>query len=331
MFSTINDMDVKCSKLSCLLKSSDVKIKIFEEYKDKAEELLEVETLIHDLNHLGCRGLEAKFESVDVNDKFKPTVSELKVAKILLNNKYDVELLSEKDPRFKKTKKKTYKSPDIICIDNDSKICIEVTSLKNRTEFEDFLSIFLSSDLTDKWTEVPVPGLMNSVENQQIDDKNKVKDFPNELTKNPFIIAIEIHEWGINNNDIRKILYGTICCFGSNTMNIPEENYEKLKLEDWEKVNTEVQTRDSWIKIEKAISKGWESFLSKYSLIPNSSNNSYIIEEGIFVLDKMDDVSAILILDHSSGCFFYPNPFCRDEINIPEIINFINMTEDAEV
>ncbi|WP_155399372.1 hypothetical protein [Methanosarcina mazei] len=45
----------------------------------------------------------------------------------------------------------------------------------------------------------------------------------------------------------------------------------------------------------------------------------------------MDDVSAILILDHSSGCFFYPNPFCRDEINSPEIINFINMTEDAEV
>ena len=66
-------------------------------------------------------------------------------------------------------------------------------------------------------------------------------------------------------------------------------------------------------------------------MIPNSSNNSYIIEEGIFVLDKMDDVSAILILDHSSGCFFYPNPFCRDEINSPEIINFINMTEDAEV
>ncbi|AKB24913.1 hypothetical protein MSMTP_1444 [Methanosarcina sp. MTP4] len=324
-------MDVKCPKLSCLLKSSDVKIKIFEENKDRDEELLEVETLICDLNQLGCRGLNSKFDSVDTNETFKSTVSELKVAKILLNNKYDVELLSEKDPRFKKKKGETYKSPDIICIDNDSTICIEVTSLKNRTEFEDFLSIFLSSDLTDKWIEVPVPGSKKLLENKQIDGKNKVKDFPSELTKNPFIIAIEIHEWGINDEDIRKILYGNICCFGSNTMGIPEEAYERSKLEDWEKVNTDVQTRDSWIKIQKAISKGWGSFLSKYSLIPNSSNNSYINEEGIFVLDKMDDVSAILILDHSSDCFFYPNPFCRDEINSTEITNFINMTEDAEV
>ncbi|AKB28684.1 hypothetical protein MSSIT_1965 [Methanosarcina siciliae T4/M] len=314
-----------------MLKSSDIQAKLFKEYKDRLDELLEVETLIINLKQLGCKGLDTKFESVDDNGKFKSTVSELKVAKLLLSNKHEVELLSEKDTCFKKKKGETYKSPDMICINDDSKICIEVTSLKNRTEFDDFLSILRSSDLTNRWVEVPAIGSKENFKNQQIYDKMKKENFYPELEKNPYIIAIEIHEWGINSEDIRKILYGSICCFCSNTMGTPEEDFEKLKRRNWENVNTEVQARDSWIKIQKAISKGWESFLSKYSLIPNSSNNSYIEEEGIFVLDKMDDVSAILILDHSNNCFFYPNPFCRDEINSPKIINFINMTEDAEV
>ena len=348
MYSTfdVSSMDKKYPKLSDLLKSRDVKVKILNMYKDRQDELLEAETLISDIGRLGCRGLEVKLNNVTA-ENFDSTVSELRVAKILLNNKHEVELLSEKAPRFKKSRGETYKSPDIVCIDNDSMTCIEVTRLNNKTEFNDLIpdTSLLSLDYTDvltsalikiienenivgvlsNWVEVPATGLMERVEEEKINDKNKVKDFPSDLIKNSFIIAIDMHEWGIKGDDIRKKLYGNICRFYSNTMGTPDDAYKKLKKEDWEKVITEVHIRDSWQKIEKARNNGWESVLIEYYLIPNSLNNFYINEEGIFVLGKLDDVSAILIIDHNCKCFFYPNPFCRDEINNPKIINFVTI------
>jgi hypothetical protein len=346
----VSFMEKKYPKLSDLLKSH-VKAEVFNEYKDRPDELLEAENLVCDLKQLGCRGLEKKLNDLDGAGKFGSTVSEMKVAKILLNNEHDVEFLSEKDPRFEKGKGKTYKSPDIICIDDYLMTCIEVTRLNNKTEFADIIpaTSLISLDWTDvlttalvkiiekekmngtfsNWVNVPVNGLMERVEEEKIIDKNKVKDFPSNLIKKPFVIAIDMHEWGIKGADIRKKLYGNKCRFSSNTTGIPDGNYRKLKEEDWKRVITEVHSRDSWEKIEKAKINGWGSVLSEHFLIPNSLNNSYISEEGIFVSGKINDVSAILIIDHNNNCFFYPNPFCNDEINDPEIKNFISTTESA--
>lgn len=125
-------MDKKYPKLSYLLKSR-AKVEIFEAYKDRPDELLEAETLIHDLDRLGCRGLKNKFKDLGGADKFDPTISELKVAKIL-NNKYDVELLPDKDPRFIK------ESPDIICTTDTFTTYIEVARF-NDSSIKDIVGL----------------------------------------------------------------------------------------------------------------------------------------------------------------------------------------------
>ena len=113
---------------------------------------------------------------------------------------------------------------------------------------------------------------------------------------------------------VRRLLYGDIALYPRSTTKY------------WENAITEIHNRDSWGKIERAQSNGWESFLRDKFLIPNNETLHCINEnnEGKFVSGKMEDVSAVLLIDHNRKCFFYPNPFCRNEINNPKIINFIN-------
>ena len=129
----VSVMDKLYPELSKLLKSRDVKVKIFEAYKDSHNELLEAETLINDLERLGCKELENKFNDVGDADKFDSTVSELEVAKILLNNEYDVELLSDNNQCF------ITKSPDIICMDDASTTYIEVVKLNANIDIMDLI------------------------------------------------------------------------------------------------------------------------------------------------------------------------------------------------
>jgi len=134
----------------------------------------------------------------------------------------------------------------------------------------------------------------------------------------------------IKDESIHRLLYGDVVVFCSsafaNDIGISSQDYIRWTKEEWEKIITETHKRDSWEKIERAESNGWDSFLIEKSLIPNNDKLSYIDKnnEGIFVLNKMEDVNAVLLIDHNRKCFFYPNSFCRDEINNPKIINFIN-------
>lgn len=410
----ISSMNKEHPELSKLLKIHDVKVKIFKTYKGRPDELLEVETLIRDLERLGCRGLEDKFNDVTA-EKFDSTVSELTVAEILLNNNYDTELLSDDDERFKIKKGHEAKSPDIICTRDTSTTYIEVVRLndssfkdvvdliqeqvgdfvrclpyridihlkdepslpkikkedknKQKQSVLDSLEIFKKSFSEAMQPQVPlnlpsdagaftfvlkkieseqgyfciistcfdVPTeLIEYLEKYDIDKKNKAHDFPIEQRKNPFIIAIDLHMREIKDESVHRLLYGDVVVFCSSTfandIGISSQDYIRWTKEEWEKVITETHKRDSWKKIERAQSNGWSSFLIEKSLIPNNDQLSYIDKnnEGIFVSDKMEDVSAVLLIDHNRKCFLYPNPFCREEINNPKIINFINMTEDAE-
>lgn len=407
----VSSMDELYPELFKLLKDHDVKVKVFEAYKDRPDELEEAEGLISDLEQLGCKGIEKKLNEKKA-EEFDSTVSELKVAKVLLNNKHNVEFLSEKDPCFKNGKGKTYKSPDIISKDNDSTTCVEVVRLNvnvdimeliqkeiedyvkclpyrvdvylserlsipkvieskdqkkklnlNRKEQKDLvltsLEIFKQSydkikaenvlpslnistpdidfDLTkvnrkqgyigfffSDCAGVPTE-LIEYLKQRCIDEKNKPNGFSIDLRKNPFIIAIDLHMRLIGQEDVNRLLYGDVV--------VPSHDSIKWMKNEWVTVITEIHNRNSWKKIEQVQSNGWDSFLREKFLIPDNETLSYIDQknEGIFVSDEMKDVSAILIIDRKNKCFFYPNPFCRDEINNPKIVNFINTNENVQV
>lgn len=394
----VSSMNESYPELSKLL-NDHVKVKVFEAYKDRPDELEEAEDLISDLERLGCKEIEKKLNEKEA-DNFDSTVSELKVAKVLLDNKHNVEFLSEKDPCFKKRKGQTYKSPDIICKDNDSTTCVEVVRLndssrkdivdliqdqvgdfvrclpyridvhlkeelslpkikkedknKQKQSVLDSLEIFKKSFSEDMQPQVPlnlpndagdftfvlkknaleqgylciisicfdIPAeLIKYLEKYDIDKKDKAHDFPIEQRNNPFIIAIDLRMWEIKDEDIHSLLYGLV--------GLHPRGMKKY----WEEVMAEVHSRDSWEKIKRAQSNGWDSFLREKFLIPNNETLLCINKdnEGKFVSDKMEDISAILVIDHNNKCFFYPNPFCRDEINNPKIVNFINTNENVQV
>jgi hypothetical protein len=386
----ISSMGNSHPKLSELLKNN-LKDKVFEAYKDNPYKLEEAEGLINDLERLGCKEIEKKLNEKPA-DQFDSTVSELKVAKILLDNKHKVEFLSEKDSCFKKGKKKTYQSPDIVCKDKDSTTCVEVVRLNvnldimeliqkeieylveflpyrvdvylrseklsmpgiiesenpknpcklNRREQEDLALASLETfkQSCDKIKEegvlpdsIPIhtnnidfqltkvnseqgffgfsmstpsdvpPELIRYLDQHCIDGKNKAKKFPSQMSKNPFIIAIDLNIWLIDEEDVNTFLYGLV-----------DLNPEWMKT-IWEIVITEIHTRDSWKKIEKAQRNGWDYFLRDKFLVPNNETLNCINKdkEGKFVSDNMEDVSGVLLIGHNNKCFFYPNPFCRDE------------------
>lgn len=390
----ISSMDEQYRELSKLLNNCDdkIKIEIFDAYRYRHNELLEAETLIRNLERLGCKGLENKFKDITVN-VFDSTVSELTVAEILLNNKYDVELLSENDLIFKKNKREKYKSPDIVCKKDTLTTYIEVVRLNGTGSKEimdlvegqigDFvkdlpyrIDVYLSERLsipkkelseineqkkllldsietfkkslneTIKISSLPcqkictediifeikeieleqgyigiiysdcfdIPtALIEYFEKHDIHKKNKAYGFLSQMRKNPFIIAIDLHMREIKYESIHRLLYGDVAV------------HPRWMKTSWEKLIAEIHERDSWKKIERAQSNGWASFLIEKFLIPDNDNFLYINREGIFVLDKMDDVSAVLLIDHNRKYFLYPNPFCRDEINNLKIVDLISI------
>ena len=81
-------------------KGMNLKNELFDKYKDKPKYLLTLETLITGLRCLGCEGLQKKLNHGSSLNRFNTFISELEIAKILIDNKKNTELLSDTDPHF---------------------------------------------------------------------------------------------------------------------------------------------------------------------------------------------------------------------------------------
>ena len=114
-----------------LILNSELKSKLFEKYKHKPRYLIELDNLILDLINSKCENIQEKMKDVNDLNKFNSMISELKIARFLVQSGTKVELLS--DDYF------DGKSPDILYKYDDLESYIEVTRLG---EVESINSLF---------------------------------------------------------------------------------------------------------------------------------------------------------------------------------------------
>lgn len=102
--------------------NEELKLILFETCKDKPLYLSYFDDLIYPLIKSNCKGIQEKIKDANTNiNKFFSITSELEIAKILVNNKKEVEMLA--DNYFK------LRSPDILCKDESFNTYIEVMRL----------------------------------------------------------------------------------------------------------------------------------------------------------------------------------------------------------
>ena len=114
-----------------LILNSELKTILFETYRDKPRYLLELDTLIFDLINSKCENIQEKMKDVSDLHKFHSIISELEIARFLIQSGIKFEFLS--DDYF------DGKSPDILYKYDNLKSYIEVTRLG---EVESIHSLF---------------------------------------------------------------------------------------------------------------------------------------------------------------------------------------------
>jgi len=140
----------------------------------------------------------------------------------------------------------------------------------------------------------------------------------------PYIVTFVSENISIDDLDFKDLLFGhtmTLLVF-------PFEDPEITRLatikreKDWAEI---LDNKDKhifkWQEIEAAANRGWHDFLTAIHYIPH--DYTYLSKEGLFLSDPLiKNVSGILLIRKSSESYFYPNPFCDEEISISNFQNF---------
>jgi hypothetical protein len=142
----------------------------------------------------------------------------------------------------------------------------------------------------------------------------------------PYILTFVSENISIDDTDFKDLLYGVI----PQMLIFPFEDPEIIKQatiqcdKEWAEILQDKNKHiPRWRDIKAAADSGWTDFLTVIHYIPH--DYKYLAKEGLFLSEPlMKNVSGIMLIRKSSEPYFYPNPFCDEEINIAQYQDFFN-------
>lgn len=181
--------------------------------------------------------------------------------------------------------------------------------------------------IDSKCIKIPTNDLCDYVKDRLIRKAKKRDDFESHHRTYPYILAFDCKQPFMDDDDIDNLLYGIDHSIPIIPLeSSPAEKGKQIIWRDseWKKIVDEKEQSESWTEIDNAKENGWNAFLLEKKIIPN--DYTYRSEEGLFVSDPlMKNVSAVLFKDMFGNVSFFPNPFCFNEINHPNLQEIIGL------
>jgi hypothetical protein len=145
--------------------------------------------------------------------------------------------------------------------------------------------------------------LKKKLEEDVCQKANKRNSWTGTDRSKPFFIGIYCDEFGIDENDVDDLLFGTRStvagCGPLPPVTIPYE-------------------------IHHACGIGWKNYLESKYLIPRDRTYLDWTRKGIyFTRSETQNISGVIVGRESGSYSFTPNPFCAPEINNPALASFI--------
>ena len=160
-----------------------------------------------------------------------------------------------------------------------------------------------------------------------IEKAKKRATFEEPERNRPYIVAFVSENISIDDIDFRDLLYGRT----PELFVLPDDEPEmvhqgKIQREtDWANILANKEKFiPQWHNIADASLSGWHDFLTEIYYIPH--DYTYLAKEGLFLSDPiMKNVSGIMLIRKSSESYFFPNPFCDQEISISHFQDFFQI------
>jgi hypothetical protein len=335
--------------------------KLYNENKDNPHYLLYIDNLFKFLRENECKYIQEKFKFINDIDNFESRLSELEVAKLLLEYGKKVELIPDDYNEI-------IPPPDIHVIDKNFDAYIEVSKLT-----DDSTNELITKELGQIINEYEIPHAIDVDLNYDISAQafrserelkrikvlEGIKEFSESYKHDSTqkIINTSIGIFKIRNAKISQGYVGTFLWGGIDDTKkyidairrkvlYKAENRVKWKGEhlnkffiiaiDFEDGLVDLNTLESALicsktiiyidssLIDKAIKKGWDIYLKKMGI----EQQQIIVEPqnwGIFFTKEIvKNVSGIIGICKGRPPIFIPNPFAYDVINDPKLEFFLN-------
>ncbi|MHB8051779.1 MAG: hypothetical protein ACYDEZ_00560 [Methanoregula sp.] len=209
---------------------------------------------------------------------------------------------------------------------------VEEVPLKFQTEGIEFTILPAGSDtgypgiFSSGW-KFPEESFEQYVSYRLLEKACKRSSFKGSNRKNPFILVFLSDDISVDTLDFEMLLYGRIMEYGIYDSGDPRI-LEQMKLEREKRWKDLVKNKRKYIpkycEIESASHFGWKKFLEEKNLIPKKY--CYLHKEGLFLSNPlMKNVSGIILITKTEHPFFYPNPFCYEEINNTKISKLLKI------
>jgi len=301
---------------------------VLQKYKNKTQYLSYLNSLISDLKRLKCQNLTKKIKEPNDLVRFYSFTAEMITAKILAEHGSDIKFLTSED--FEKPSS----SPDILGNFSRVPIYFEVTRFKDSDavdyvfeELNEFLQnkpYVVNISLNDSLSEPSFSGSERVKQEKIIKRavtlfKDRLKNI--EVEDSPREIQIE----GVNFilSPSRKA-HGYLGIIEPSVTIFPEKKFEKYVSDRLlEKARKRLQFKGESRKIPYVV-----VFLSDDSSIDDIDFEDLLNGKdmrGLFSSSPvMKNVSGVILITKVNDSFFYPNPFCYNEIKNSEISTILN-------